>query len=270
MARMRLPGSARARLAGLAAVAAAVLAGCQGTTNIGSGGSGGSGGTGNASATGIWGGTDSASGLGVTGYVSSTGEATFVRADGVQFVGSVQVSGDTLAATVEGYPDFSATFSDGSTYGLGTLNGTVSTGGSMSLTLSFTTNGGTAITGSWSLSFSTLTNSGASLSAIGANYTDNATGQVLSISTDGVMSGQDASNGCVVNGSVTIADSSIDVYQVAFTYADCTGAYAVLNGVPFTGLAVLNPNLSPAQLTLAVSGASSTARYGIVATFSAS
>jgi hypothetical protein len=51
---------------------------------------------------------------------------------------------------------------------------------------------------------------------------------------------------------------------VAFTYGSCTGTYAVLNTVSFKGLATLNPALSPAQITLAVAGASSTNQYGIV------
>jgi hypothetical protein len=32
---------------------------------------------------------------------------------------------------------------------------------------------------------------------------------------------------------------------VTLSYQSCTGSYAVLNGVEFTGLAVYNPNTSP-------------------------
>lgn len=138
------------------ALAALIIAGCNGTSySVGNNPM-----PMNASATGIWGGTDSMTGLSVAGYIDSAGEAVFIRADGVQFVGATQVSGDTLVAAVVAYTNFGSTFSDGSTYGLGTLNGTVATGSTLTLSLSFTTNGGTAQTGSWSLSFSTLTNSG--------------------------------------------------------------------------------------------------------------
>jgi len=217
----------------------------------------------NASATGIWGGTDSVTGLAVTGYIDPAGEAVFIRADGVQFAGATQVSGDTLVAAVVGCANFGSAFTDGSTYGLGTLNGTVASGSTLTLSLSFTTNGGTGETGSWSLTFSTLTNSGSSLNTISANYTDTASGSVISISGSGVMTGQNPANSCVVNGTITIINSSYDIYQVSLTYENCTGSYAVLNGLQLTGLAVLNPNSSPTQLTISVAGASSSGKFGL-------
>jgi hypothetical protein len=217
----------------------------------------------NASATGIWGGTDSVTGLSVAGYIDPAGEAVFIRADGVQFAGATQVSGSTLVAAVVGCANFGSTFNDGSTYGLGTLNGSVATGSTLTLSLSFTTNGGTAQTGSWSLTFSTLTNSGSSLNTISANYTDTASGSVISISGNGVMTGQNPANSCVVNGTITIINSSYDIYQVSLTYENCTGSYAVLNGLQLTGLAVLNPNSSPTQLTISVAGASAGGKFGL-------
>jgi hypothetical protein len=216
-----------------------------------------------ASALGIWGGTDSATALNVAGFIDAAGLAIFMRSDGVQFVGPAQVSGTTFAATVVGYTSFPSTFSDGSTYGLGTLTGTVATNSTLTLTLSFTTNGGTPVPGSWSLTFNTLTNSGSSLSAISANYTDTASGSTLSIAGNGVMTEQGA-NSCMLNGSVTISNSAYDIYQVSLTYEDCTGSYAALNGVQFTGLAVLNPNTSPETLTIVVAGANSTSKYSVV------
>jgi hypothetical protein len=218
----------------------------------------------NASATGIWGGTDSVTGLNVVGYVDSAGEAVFIRSDGVQFAGTTQVSGDTLVAAVVGYTNFGTAFNDGSTYGLGTLNGAVASGSTLMLNLSFTTNGGTAETGSWSLTFSTLTNSGSSLSTISANYTDTASGSVISISGNGVMTGQNPANSCVVNGTITVINSSYDIYQVSLNYEDCTGSYAVLNGLTLTGLAVFDPNTSPTQMTISVAGASSGGKFGLI------
>jgi len=243
-----------------AGFAALALAGCNGTVDIG----GSNPMPTNQSATGIWDGTDSVTGLNVAGYVDSAGEAVFIRSDGVQFAGATQVSGDTLVAAVVGYTNFGSMFNDGSTYGLGTLNGTVASGSTLTLTLSFTTNGGTAETGSWSLTFSTLTNSGSSLSAISANYTDTASGSVVSISGNGVMTGQDPANSCVVNGTITVINSSYDIYQVSLTYESCTGSYAVLNGLTLTGLAAFNPNTSPTQLTICIAGASSGGKFGIV------
>lgn len=247
-------------LALLVGCAALALAGCTGTDTGGSGSTTST----TASATGIWGGTDSSTGLTVTGYVDTSGLGVFIRSDGLQFVGPIQVSGTTVAATVVGYTSFPSTFSDGSTYGLGTLTGTVASGSTLALTLSFTSNGGTSVPGSWSLTFNTLTNSGSSLGAISANYTDTASGSTVTISGSGTMTGQNPANSCVLNGSVTVVNSTYDVYQVSLTYEDCTGTYAPLNGVQFTGLAALNPNSDPEQVTIAVTGANSSGKFSLV------
>lgn len=218
----------------------------------------------NASATGIWGGTDSATGLSLIGYINSAGQAVFIRGDGVQFVGATQVSADTLVAAVVGYADFGTTFSDGSSYGLGTLNGTVTTGSSLALSLTFTTNGGTREDSSWTLAYNSLSNSGSSLGTISANYTDSANGSVVTISADGVMTGQNPQNGCVLNGTVTVTNSTYDVYQVAVTFENCTGSYAPLNGLQLTGLAAVNNGTSPAQVTIGLSGANAMGKFAIV------
>jgi len=82
------------------------------------------------------------------------------------------------------------------------------------------------------------------------------------------MTSQDSTTGCVLNGSVSTTASSVDVYQIAYNYESCSGASAGLNGVPFTGLAVLNANVSPVQVIVAVSGQATqqsvTVDYGIV------
>lgn len=223
-----------------------------------------------ASAAGIWTGTDSSSGLSLTGIVNSAGVADFIRSDGVQYVGSVQVAGDTLAATLDGYTQFGSQFSDGSISGVGTLNATVSTNSSISGTLSFTTSGNSASSSTWTLTFDTLYNSSSSLSAISGNYTDATTndpanGTTVSISGSGAISAQNASNGCVLNGQVTVQNASYDIYQVTYSYASCSGADATLNGIEFTGLALLNTDVSPTQLVMGVSGKDSTGNgYGIV------
>jgi hypothetical protein len=248
-------------------LAALILVGCNSPTD-GGGGSG----TGptDASATGVWSGTDSVTGLAVTAFIDSGGQATFFRSDGVQFTGAVQVSGSTLAVTVDGYTQFPATFNDQSNFGIGTLNGSVTTATSITASLTFTTNGGTALSGSWGLTYLAQSNTASSTGAVSGNYTDNATGAVTSINSAGVMTSQNPNNNCVLNGSISTKDSSHNIYQVAFTYGSCTGNYAVLNGVQFTGLASLNTASSPVQLGMAVTGASSTAKYGIVSTLTGS
>jgi hypothetical protein len=224
-----------------------------------------SGTTTNASATGFWSGSDSVSGDTVLALINAAGQATFIRSDGLQFTGTVQVSGSNLVTAVDGYTPFPNTFSDGSSYGIGTLNGTVVTGSSITATLSFTTNGNTALSGSWSLNYQAVSNNASSTGAIAGNYTDNSTGAVLSINSNGVMSEQNPTTGCVLNGSVSTNDTTHDLYEVAFSYGSCSGTYIGLNDVQFTGLATLNNSVSPAVLTLAVAGVSATSvQYGIV------
>jgi len=257
------PGSAL-RSSG-AALAALILMSCNSTLD-----NGGSGTVTEASPLGVWVGSDSASGQGVTAYINSAGQATFIRADGAQFDGSVQISGNNLAATVSGYTDFSSSFGDGSNAGIGTLNGTVTTGSTLSAALTFTTDGGTMVSGTWSLKFEAQSNDASSTGAVSGNYTDNVTGTVLSINNSGVMTSQNAHNGCVLNGSISTSDATHDIYEVAFSYGNCTGTYAVLNGVQFTGLATLNPSAAPQQLSWAVAGASASAKYAVVTTFAGS
>ena len=261
----RITPRAALRRAG-ATCAALALVSCNATIDNGGGG----GTVTPASPVGVWVGSDSVTSLNITAYINSAGQATVFRSDGVQFDGAVQISGSTMAATVTGYTDFSSTFNDGSNAGIGTLNGTVSTGNSLSATLTFTTDGGTMITGTWQLNFEAQSNDASSTAAVSGNYTDNVTGTVLSINNSGVMTSQNANNGCVLNGSISSSDATHDIYEVAFSYGDCTGTYAVLNAVQFTGLATLNASASPHQLSWAVSGASTTAKYGMLTTYNGS
>ncbi|HEX9138498.1 MAG TPA: hypothetical protein VF848_01825 [Steroidobacteraceae bacterium] len=217
----------------------------------------------NASPTGIWNGTDSVSNLQLAAIINSSGQAYFYRSDGVIFAGVIQVAGTTLAAAVDGYTVYPLQqFADGSTYGVGTLNGTVTTGGTMTTSLSFTTDGGTAVDDDWSLTYSPLSSDASSLAAITGNYRDTdaapatLTGATLSVSGAGALSAQVAANGCVLNGTATTDDASFDVYQISYTLASCTGEYAVLNGVQFSGLAIVNTSASPTDIVLAVSGKS--------------
>ena len=224
-----------------------------------------------AVAKGIWAGIDSTSNQSIVGIINSAGQADFIRGDGAQFIGTAQVSGTTLAATVNGYSDFGYTLPDGSTTGLGTINASVNTATSIVGTLTFTSSLGTSYPGSWSLTYQPLSTIGSSLAAITGAYTDvsgaaNAnTGGKVTISTGGVISSSGATSGCAMNGSIGIGDSSTDVYEISYTYSGCTGSWAPLNGVPFTGLAILKTTLSPAQLLIGVSGQTSAGtKYGLV------
>ena len=59
-----------------------------------------------ASAGGIWEGTESSTGLEILGLVTETGEAHFIRSDGVQYFGTVEVDVNSLSG------DFTARYAD--------------------------------------------------------------------------------------------------------------------------------------------------------------
>jgi len=224
-------------------------------------------------AEGLWTGTDSASLLTVTGIVDSDGRAVFIRADGLEFAGTLGVSGSSVAAGVDGYVNYGSTFNDGSTYGVGTVSGTVTASESLSLTLQFNTSANTALTTTWDLSFLTLSTSGGTLAKISGTYTDAVTGATVSISTAGVLSAQSATAGwtdCVLTGTVTVPDANFDVYDVTYTYASCTGNWASLNGVSFSGLALLNTNNTPNQIIMGAYGDDGSGDYGIITTLNRS
>jgi hypothetical protein len=221
------------------------------------------------SATGIWSGTDSVSGLTVTAFINSGGQGTFIRSDGIQFTGAVQVSASTLAASVDGYPDFAQDFADGSTYGIGTLSGTVTTASTLTATLAFTTNGNTSITGSWSLTYESLSDTASSPSAFAGTYSDAASGATFTITAGGAISITNSPNGCSLTGSVTTSDTTHNIYEVSYSYSGCTGTYQPLNGVQFTGLGSINSSLNPAQAVIAATGTLNSAYYGIVTTLTA-
>jgi hypothetical protein len=223
-----------------------------------------------ASAAGIWVGTDSASGLALTGIIDSGGLADFIRSDGTQYIGTVQVTGTALAAALDVYTQFGTQFSDGSTYGVGTFNATVATASSLSGALSFTTSANNTVSSNWSLTFSDLYNNASSIADISGNYSDASTGDPLngttvSISGSGAMTAQSASSSCVLNGQISTANASNDAYQVSYMLENCAGADAVLNGIEFSGLALLNTGASPAQVVIGVRGQSSGGtNYGLV------
>jgi hypothetical protein len=220
-------------------------------------------------AEGLWTGTDSVGLETVTGIVDSNGKAVFIRSDGLEVSGTLGISGSTVAAGVDGYANYGSTFSDGTTYGVGTLNGTVTAGESLDLTLQFNTSGNTAYESTWNLSFLTLSTSGATLAKISGTYTDSVTGASVSISAGGAISAQSASTGwtdCVLTGTVSVPDPNYDVYDVTYSYASCTGDWATLNGVAFSGLALLNSNNSPNQIIMATAGDNGSGDYGIIST----
>ncbi len=237
------------------------LVSCNGSNGTIAGGTA----TPNASVVGLWGGTDSDNpDLALNVIINSGGEMVAIRSDGAQFVGTLQISGDAIDATLDGYANFGSSFPDNSIYGIGTLSGSVDPGTSLTANITFTTNGGNSLPGAWSLTPGTLTNVGSSLVSVTGNFTDTLTGASVSITASGAMTSQNPNTGCVLNGTISTPDTAINEYQVNYTLAGCSASYAVLDGVNFSGLGYLDNTTTPVTLTYAVSGSSASGNFGIV------
>ena len=234
-----------------------ILSGCGGGSGSGPSGSGYSDETPTQALAGVWSGTDASTGLALNGIIDESGYFHFVRADGVQYVGTASATSNSLSANFDGYQPVGQTFADGSTSGSGSISGSLLARTSMQLTDQFVTASGSSTNGSVSLTFenwSYVGVGGASLTAISGNYTDQSSGDVVSITSAGDVTWQDATTGCVGNGTVSVTNPNNSVYQVQFTYANCQGQYASLNGGQFTGLAALNTSVSPIQAIVGVTG----------------
>ena len=129
----------------------------------------------------------------------------------------------------------------------------------MQLTDQFTTANGSSTSGSVSLK-SVLTSGRTWVrtehhsATVSGNYTDQSSGDVVSITTAGDVTWHDATTGCSGNGTISVTNPNNSVYQVKFSYENCQGQYASLNGGQFTGLAALNTSVNPVQVIVGVTG----------------
>jgi hypothetical protein len=245
----------------IAAGTVVLLAGCGGGgASLGTGSNG-------ATAGGIWRGTESVSGLGVVGIVNESGNFTFVRSDGVQYIGTATVSGTSVTANVEGIVPLGFTFADGSHHGTGTISGTIQARQALDASTKFTTDLGNASTGTLNLTFDALYNLASSLNTISGNYTNTANNVVVTVGTNGSIFSQDSTSGCVLNGTVSIINASYNAYNVTFDYASCTGQFSRLNGISFTGMAMLDNTATPEQIVVAATGTASGTKYSVVLKF---
>jgi hypothetical protein len=204
------------------------------------------------------------SGLQVTGLIDESGEFHFLRSDNVQYVGTAVVSGSSASASLEGFTPPGYAWPDGSTHGSGSVSGSLQQRVSMNLSTSFTTDAGNTQNGTLNLTYNTLYNRASSLATISGNFTNTQNGVVVTVGSDGSLFSQDPSSGCVLNGSVTMINASYNAYKVQWTYANCTGQSAVLNGLPFSGLATLDNTVSPERAIVGVTAKSGNAKAALV------
>jgi hypothetical protein len=213
---------------------------------------------------GIWLGIDSVSGDNVIALINAAGDAIFVRSrDYTQFAGKLTVTIAAITAPMTGYANFPATFADNSITGTGTFTGTVNQETSIDGQLAFSSAGGTSYPGSYDLGYSPVSTVASSGTAVAGTYTDDSTtdplaGGTVTITetsaTAATIASAGATSGCILSGTISTADATTDIYEVAYSYSGCTGTFSLLNGLALSGLAALNTAVSPVQLLIAVNG----------------
>jgi len=214
---------------------------------------------------GIWRGTESISGLQVTGLVDESGNFHFLRGDGVQYVGIAAVNGTSLSANLEGIVPLGFAFPDGSAHGTGSITGTLQARKTITATTQFKTDLGSASqAGTLNLTFDALYNRASSLTTLSGNFATSAGNVVVTVGSNGSLFSQDPNTGCVLNGSASIINAIYNVYKVTFDYASCAGQTAPLNGVQFSGVAMLDNTVVPERILLGVTGQSGNVKYSLV------
>jgi hypothetical protein len=218
----------------------------------------------NKSVGGIWEGTSTINGVTVQTLALASEDGRFYAASlntsnncAEVGTGTVSTNGSVLSGSViGGLVYFTAnwniqtncTYPDGSTWGTGSLSGTVSERSLLTVTDAFTTANGQMLPSSaLTLTFNSLYNEPSSLSKIAGNWIG-PTGVVTSVNSDGSFFAQDPATGCVINGRYSIINASYNAYTGSATYNNCQGAAAILNGLTATGLFAVNDTVIPNKL----------------------
>jgi hypothetical protein len=132
----------------------------------------------------------------------------------------------------------------------------------MTLTTQFQTDNGTSSSGTLNLTFDAGYDRASSLAMISGNYSDN--GDIITVSSDGTVFEQDPNTGCVINGTVAVIDASYNAYRIQYSFSNCAGQAAVLNGLQFNGLGMLDNSQTPEHAIIGVTGQSGNTKLAIV------
>jgi hypothetical protein len=191
------------------------------------------------SASGFWGGDFTSNATNQTsfteGIVTQNNDAYFITEAGVQYVGTITVTGNKISGNLSAYAPAGMTFPDGQTNGSISINGTVFTRGFMTGTYA-----GVGETGSFSLVYNSLYERSSSISKVSDNWAFSTFGYSisLSISSSGTVSGSDL-RGCGYYGRISTIHTSYNAYEVEVDITSC----GTLNG-NYAGLATLVDNIT--------------------------
>lgn len=241
-------------------ILAVLISACGGGGGGGSSsGGGGSNESPDLSAGGVWEGVQSLTGepdLFITGVVTENGDFHFVREDGAQFVGQVSVSGDRATGTYRALLAEGDVFVDGTNSGDGELDLTVSERDELRGNFRFETDGGLIDEGSLTLSYDSVYGEPSSTAIVSGIYTDSDDPQRDSLVIDefGGITYQDGPTGCSGNGQIEPVDERFNAYELTFTFSNCSGEDAVINGETFDGLATLDVTADPEELIFGLAG----------------
>jgi hypothetical protein len=223
----------------------------------GGGHHGGGDGVPNAAVGGLWEGTTSISGMtyDMVGISAEDGRGYFVQEE-VMYWGKATSSGSKITYPMTGAGMLGWKFLDGSAVGTGSISGTIQARKSISANSTFTTASGTTTTGTVSLNYMPSYDDDSSLALIAGNYVDTYwyMGGVFNIASNGDLFFQDPGIGysCVINGTVAIINPAYNAYDIQYSYSNCTGELAFLNGVTYRGLATYDSG--PQQFIVMANG----------------
>ncbi len=207
----------------------------------------------NVSPGGIWSGVDS-NGDDILAIVTETGRFHFLTLDDLsQGSGIVSVSNvNNLSGNFQLVTQLGFVFPDGTTLANCTLSGTVTERQTMTVTVDCTTTAGIQSQATATLSYDAIYDLDSSLAIIAGNF--QGITAVFNIAGDGTIFAQNAVTGCVINGQVNIINGAFNAYDVGFTYSNCLGQAAILNGSNFSGIAALDNTGNPEVLIVAATG----------------
>ena len=93
------------------------------------------------------------------------------------------------------------------------------------------------------------------LTTVAGDWTDVAQAvDQISVASNGTIFGQSPATNCVSNGQVSLIDTAYNAYDVHWTYSNCQGTEAILNGVQFQGIGTLDNTVSPEMFILGATG----------------
>jgi hypothetical protein len=160
-----------------------------------------------------------------------------------QLFGVMNVTGTTVSGEGNWALPIGSTTAAGSNSGTSIISGTVAE--RSRLTGKFTSTGeqGDTFSGTFSFVYDALYERDSSLTTVSGTYLSE--DEVLTIDSQGRLFSQDPSSDCVLNGLVSIIDARYNAYNIGLEISNCIGEEALLNGLDFNGLAVLDNSVPP-------------------------